>query len=313
MELPSVKDINSKRTERFKTRVRETIANDDLALYYRLVSELEQEDDLDALQIAAALAQLAQGDVPLLLDPKVESKRPAKRDFEVEDRGRERRPARPERPRSHPQKVVETRPLPLKDFPDIEMERFRVAVGYQHGVKPGNIVGAIANEADLEARYIGHIEIFDDFSTVDLPAGMPEQTMRDLRNAWVCQQRLAIERLKDSGLAAASDPKRRARRPAKPGAEHERIEKPARKPRKGGSADKPLEGSAVDDKGGQGRPVERKSAATRRPGRKPAAKPAVTNPGSRPVGFKGKKKSKAAGDKPLKKRLTLKSGPKEGL
>jgi hypothetical protein len=142
---------------------------------------------------------------------------------------------------------------------------------------------------------------------------MPEQTMRDLRNAWVCQQRLAIERLKDSGLAAASDPKRPARRPGKPGAEHERIEKPARKPRKEGSAAKPLKGSAVDDKGGQGRPVERKSAATRRPGRQPAAKPAATKPGSKPVGLKGKKKSKAAGDKPLKKRLTLKNGPKNGL
>jgi ATP-dependent RNA helicase DeaD len=313
MELPSVKDINSKRTERFKTRVRETIANDDLALYYRLVSELEHEDDLDALQIAAALAQLAQGDVPLLLDPKAESKLPAKRDFEAEDRGRERKPARPERPRSHPQKVVETKALPLKDFPDIEMERFRVAVGYQHGVKPGNIVGAIANEADLEARYIGHIEIFDDFTTVDLPAGMPEQTMRELRNAWVCQQRLAIERLKDSGLAAASDPKRPARRPVKPAAEHERFQKPARKPRKESSADKPLKGSAVDEKAGQGRPGERESAATKRPGRKPDAKPAATKPGGKPVGFKGKKKSKVAGDRPLKKRLTLKKGPKSGL
>ena len=142
---------------------------------------------------------------------------------------------------------------------------------------------------------------------------MPEQTLRDLRNAWVCQQRLAIERLKDSGLAAASDPKRPARRPVKPGAEHERTEKPARKPRKESSAGKPLKGSAVDAKGGQGRPGEHKSAATKRPGRKPDAKPAATKPGGKPVGFKGKKKSKVAGDKPLKKRLTLKKGPKSGL
>ena len=114
--------------------------------------------------------------------------------------------------RERPAKVLETEALPLKDYPEIEMERFRVEVGYQHGVKPGNIVGAIANEAELESRYIGHIEIFDDFSTVDLPAGMPKETMRDLQKTWVCQRKLAIRRLMDvepTG-AAGAEPKKRA-------------------------------------------------------------------------------------------------------
>jgi ATP-dependent RNA helicase DeaD len=66
-------------------------------------------------------------------------------------------------------------------------------------VKPGNIVGAIANEADIESKYIGHIEIFDDFSLVDLPAGMPPETLRELQAAWVCQRRLQISRLGDVG------------------------------------------------------------------------------------------------------------------
>ena len=75
------------------------------------------------------------------------------------------------------------------------MERFRIAVGYEHGVKPGNIVGAIANEADLDSEYIGHIEIHEDFTTVDLPAGMPRETFAALRKARVCQQRLDISPL----------------------------------------------------------------------------------------------------------------------
>jgi len=305
MDLPSVKDINSKRTERFKTRVRETIASADLALYYRLVSELEQEDDLDALQIAAALAQLSQGDVPLLLDPKAESKRPAKRDFEAEDRVRERKPTRPERARSYPKKVVETEALPLKDFPDIEMERFRVAVGYQHGVKPGNIVGAIANEAELESRYIGHIEIFDDFTTVDLPAGMPEATMRDLRNAWVCQQRLAIECLKDSGTGAAggaekTEQSRPKRKPAKRGIDRNAAEGTTSKPRK----------RAADDVAGKSEHrSERKGKTEKKQGQGPD-RASAPKPGGKPDGIKGKKKSKLAGNKPLKKRLTLKKGSK---
>jgi ATP-dependent RNA helicase DeaD len=204
MDLPSVQDINSRRTDRFKAGVRDAIAQQDLSLYYRLVSELEQEEDLDALQIAAALARLAQGDAPLLLDPKSEPQ-PAARQRSVEapqDRAR-----RPERQR--PEKVLETKALPLKDFPDVEMERFRIAVGYRHGVKPGNIVGAIANEAELESRYIGHIEIFDDFSTVDLPAGMPDETLRDLQNAWVCQQKMAIQRLKHPKQGKPSSAARR--------------------------------------------------------------------------------------------------------
>ena len=314
MELPSVHDINSKRTERFKDSVREVIAKDELSLYYRLVSELEQEDDLDALQIAAALASLAQGDVPLLLDPKAESKRGPKGDLESHDRGGKTRPA--ERPRAHPQKVVETEALPLKDFPEIEMERFRVAVGYQHGVKPGNIVGAIANEAELESRYIGHIEIFDDFSTVDLPAGMPPQTMRELRNAWVCQQKLAIERLKGAVSAAKpgkdkAEKSKSQRRRTEVESGYKRRQKPV-----GEAASTSEKTQADTSKLGDG-----KRSGPRKDGKVRAAKPAVgeaqgkasaKRPSTKPVGFKGNKKPKAAGNKPLKKRLSLKKGPGSG-
>ena len=197
MDLPSVSDINSRRTERFKQRVRDIIDAGELTEYYRLVSELESEEDFDALQIAAALARIAQGDTPLFLDPASEQR------AQRASRGRHQREAeygesrRPARGREMPVKTVEFEALPLKEFPDVEMERYRVDVGYQHGVKPGNIVGAIANEAELESKYIGHIEIFDDFTTVDLPAGMPKETMRDLQSAWVCQRKLGLQRLKD--------------------------------------------------------------------------------------------------------------------
>ncbi len=201
MDLPSVQDINTRRLQRFKERVRETVVGEDLAVYYRLVSELEQEQDFDALQIAAALARLVQGDAPLLLDAKAEVSHPASMDGTAR-RDRERRQPRGERSRA--EKRLQTTALPLKDFPEVEMERFRLAVGYQHGVKPSNIVGAIANEAELDSKYIGHIEIFDDFSTVDLPAGMPDETMRDLQNTWVCQRKLAIQRLKDFDRTVAA-------------------------------------------------------------------------------------------------------------
>ena len=69
-------------------------------------------------------------------------------------------------------------------------------------MQPGNIVGAIANEAGIDAAHIGRVEIFDDHSLVGLPAGMPKDIFKRLRKAWVCGQQLSIS--VDSGGGHAS-------------------------------------------------------------------------------------------------------------
>jgi ATP-dependent RNA helicase DeaD len=74
-------------------------------------------------------------------------------------------------------------------------ETFRLEVGHAHGVKPGNIVGAIANEAGLEGRHIGHVDIRDDHSFVDLPEGMPRDIFRNLKKVRVVGQELRISRV----------------------------------------------------------------------------------------------------------------------
>jgi len=74
------------------------------------------------------------------------------------------------------------------------MERYRIEVGRRHGVKAGNIVGAISNEAGLESKYIGKIDINQEFSLVDLPFGMPEKTFRLLGKTWVKSQQMAISK-----------------------------------------------------------------------------------------------------------------------
>ncbi len=186
MQLPSTGEINVKRMERFKQRISDTLASEDLDLYLGLVTEYQQEHDSDPLLIAAALARLSQGDAPLLL-----SEQPARSRKDKPQRAA--REERAPRERKHPRKPPpSSEALPLGDYPDIPMERFRVDIGYQQGVKPGNIVGAIANEAEIESRYIGHIEIHDDFTTVDLPEGMPPEVMRILQKTWVCGQRLNL-------------------------------------------------------------------------------------------------------------------------
>jgi ATP-dependent RNA helicase DeaD len=78
--------------------------------------------------------------------------------------------------------------------PETGMETFRIEVGHAHGVQPGNIVGAIANEADLESRYIGRIDIRDDYSLVDLPEGMPREVLEHLKKVRVAGQALRMRR-----------------------------------------------------------------------------------------------------------------------
>jgi ATP-dependent RNA helicase DeaD len=75
------------------------------------------------------------------------------------------------------------------------MHRFRLEVGHKHNVQPGNIVGAIANEAGLDSQYIGRINIYDDYSLVDLPDGMPREIFNDLKKVRVAGQQLRISRL----------------------------------------------------------------------------------------------------------------------
>jgi ATP-dependent RNA helicase DeaD len=87
------------------------------------------------------------------------------------------------------------------------METYRIEVGHRHGVKPGNIVGAIANEADLESRYIGRIDIHDDHSLLDLPEGMPRELLMHLKKVRVAGQPLRIARAGEADAEGGAAPR----------------------------------------------------------------------------------------------------------
>jgi ATP-dependent RNA helicase DeaD len=90
------------------------------------------------------------------------------------------------------------------------MVRFKIEVGHNHGVTPGDIVGAIANEAGIDSQYIGHIQLGDDVSTVDLPDGMPKEIFQHLKKVRVRQQPLNLQPIKGAG----SKPARRRSAPS---------------------------------------------------------------------------------------------------
>ncbi|MBX2848826.1 MAG: DbpA RNA binding domain-containing protein, partial [Acidiferrobacterales bacterium] len=179
--------------------------------------------------IAAAAAFLAQGETPLILDEKAISRDAMRSDSRSKsnsprsprsDRG-DRRGGDRERP---PPKVAAT---PLTDFPDVEMQRFKLEVGRVNKVKPGNIVGAIANEAELESKYIGEIEIREDYSTVDLPADMPKGVMSILKKARVAGKPLALTVYQGAEKTTrhTSGPKKKSYNSRKPKSDQQRKPK----------------------------------------------------------------------------------------
>lgn len=178
MELPSAADINVKRIDRFKQQITDTIENKDLSEFLGVLSEYQVENDVDPLNIAAALASLMHGKTPLLLSER-ELRAPKSFDDRDGNRNKDRSKAKRRRQESY----------------DIEMQRYCLSVGHEHGVKPGNIVGAIANEADIESKYIGQIEIKDKATFVDLPAGLPKELEGVLQRTIVCGQRLNAKKV----------------------------------------------------------------------------------------------------------------------
>lgn len=167
----------------------------DLTPYRELVSELQEATGLSAEDLAVALAVDVNRGKPFLLDTRHElrgfgnerAERPTRDRAPRERAPREKRDARPARDNSAKREKV-------LGSQEEGFERFRVEVGHLHGVKPGNLVGAIANEAGLDSQSIGRIELFDSFSVVDLPDGMPKDLFKHLKGVWVCGQKLQISR-----------------------------------------------------------------------------------------------------------------------
>ena len=193
VQLPTADEINELRIARFQDRITEVTASEDLTMFKTLISNYAEQTGKPIEMIAAALAHLGQQGRPFLA--KDRPKRPeggradrkrgdhrdggdgfhGKRDDDRHERRRKGRKA--------------GRTL---GPPEAGMERYRIEVGFRDGVKPGNIVGAVANEAGIDGEFIGPIAIHDRHSTIDLPEGMPRGIYRSLKRTWVAGKQLQI-------------------------------------------------------------------------------------------------------------------------
>ncbi|HEU0198466.1 MAG TPA: DEAD/DEAH box helicase [Nevskiaceae bacterium] len=220
MELPSVTLVNDRRIERFLERIEQATTAEDLGVFRQIVERYEREHGTPLIDIAAALARLAHGNKPLLLGEPTQ--RPDKTAAPVAPVARERAP-RTRQPRAErssdpaeDRRGDDPRPHPG----EVGKDTYRIEVGHAHGVEPNNIIGAIANEADLDSRYIGRLSICDDYSLIDLPEGMPKAVLKHLRKVWVAGRQLNM-RLQASASASASA-----------GASAETANEASRRPRK---------------------------------------------------------------------------------
>ncbi|MDI9818083.1 MULTISPECIES: DEAD/DEAH box helicase [unclassified Legionella] len=184
--VPNDYMIQQAKQQRFMTSITMRLQHEHLPAYRRIIEEFIKENEQSAVDVAAALALLINQDKPWQCDlPK--PARPPK-----EARSKERGSSFSPRFDSEPHKKDRKR----KNFrEDCQQELFRLDVGRIHGVKPGNIVGAIANEAGLESRFITGLKIHDDHSTVRLPKGMPKEVFQELNKAWVCGRQLKLTSL----------------------------------------------------------------------------------------------------------------------
>ncbi|MCL9685088.1 DEAD/DEAH box helicase [Legionella maioricensis] len=207
VNVPNDHMIQVARQQRFMANITARLEHANLHSYKRIVEEYIKEHEVSALDVAATLALLLHKDMPWqkeLTLPKAAA-RPAKEgrgDGKFErsrgagdgrksfagDRkgfGGDRKSFGSDR-----KSVGDDRKKFNEDASAQDL--FRIDVGKVHGVKPGNIVGAIANEAGLQSRYITGLKIHDDHSTVRLPKGMSKEVVRDLTKAWVCGRQLNL-------------------------------------------------------------------------------------------------------------------------
>jgi ATP-dependent RNA helicase DeaD len=236
MNLPTVDAVNSLRIAKFKQRVIETVPLPEAKSLRPVLEQLEAETGVPLIDLAAALAALAQGNAPLLLGAKAERpadnsvlperSRPVPEKARLADKPRAPDRALPfaDRTQSAHEFIPARQSTPVRESAAVRdspaaversaparsavadrtqrprsgvglMETYRIAVGSLHGIKPSNVVGAIANESGIEGVHIGRVDIRDDHSFVDLPEGMPKQIFKLLQTVLVAGRELRISRV----------------------------------------------------------------------------------------------------------------------
>ena len=179
VELPNHEVLQACRRKKFKDKITTQLEHHDLEVYRELLEDMFTADQSQE-DIAAAMMMLLQGKQKLILPPDPVVDKKARRD-------RNERGDRRENPRSAERRGERKgygNPQP--------MDLYRIEVGRGDGVEVRHIVGAIANEGDINSRYIGHIKLYDDYSTIELPQGMPKELLQQFAKTRVLNKQMRM-------------------------------------------------------------------------------------------------------------------------
>ena len=230
MKMPSAADVNELRVVKFKEKITAAVLSGAGQEFRTILEQIESDGNVPAIEIAAALASMVQGSTPLFLSQKPESEQKA---------------------------------APPRIDGSIPTQTYRIEVGHEHGVLPGNIVGAIANEAGIEGKHIGHIDIREDHSYVDLP-GLPDEMLASLQTVRVrgAEIRIAAVAVKPD-KPKFSGASRRPDRMAEEGGERRPFKGGAPKKFEGGEKRPYIGGGNRFDKAGEPRPYKSERSQSR--------------------------------------------------
>lgn len=179
VELPNHEVLQACRRKKFKDKITTQLEHHDLELYRELLEDMFTADQSQE-DIAAAMMMLLQGKQKLILPPDPVVDKKARRD-------RNERGDRRENPRSAERRGER------KGYGNSQpMDLYRIEVGRGDGVEVRHIVGAIANEGDINSRYIGHIKLYDDYSTIELPQGMPKELLQQFAKTRVLNKQMRM-------------------------------------------------------------------------------------------------------------------------
>ncbi len=194
LELPSREQIANHRMEQFKNSISETVENEELDFFEQLVMDYCRETQILPEQAAAALAFMAQKQNPVRLTAQEAPAATARYNDDSSTAPRSRRESYE---------------------PNASMDRYRIEVGRKHDAMPKDIVGALTNETALKFENIGQIKIFDSFSVVELPKGMPKEVLSQIQNIRVRNHKMSISL--DQKSASSGKPDRDRKGPARSG------------------------------------------------------------------------------------------------
>ena len=209
LTMPTNAQVSDQRILQFTNQLVQTLETPRLDKFRDLITTFADENELDMADIAAALTYENQKERPLF--PKLDNIVAPRDNNRERNRGdkherREERSKREDRPKKEPRVRDE-------GGNDIAMVTYRLEVGNNDGITPSNIVGAIANEADISSRYIGSIKLHDDYSTVDLPEGMPDELLAHLKKVRVCAKPMRMSVYNRQGEPAVSADNKPPRQP----------------------------------------------------------------------------------------------------